>query len=779
MRKTVKTLTAALLALALVLPGTAAAADGTPSVRISEIMYKNHATIQDADGEFSDWFELENTSNSRVARLKGWSVSDGKTVWDFPANATIARGGRCVVFASRKDKTARGGELHTSFALGEGETLYLIAPDGTIADSVECDPALPSDHVLRRENGGDFTESVWATPGYPNDAAGYEALCESRVSESPLLIYEAAVYNDTMPVGDEYYDWIEIKNVSSKAVNLSDYCLSDDRNELGKWTLPDRLLGKGRSILIYCVGEEGETSGGGIRAPFAFNAASDTLYLTKRGESTAADYVWLHDIPYGRSMGRVDKKTGFFYLWEQTPNEPNTAEAYRFISETPTANREAGIYDAGQPVRVKLAAAGDIYYTTDGSAPTAQSTPYTGAITLDETTVLRAAAVEEGGAPSEPLTLGFFLGEEHELPVLSLVTDEPRRFSEVYYSAVKYRECAANLSFYAPEGSFSIDCGVELKGRTSLSMPKKSLGVSFRKCYGAETLFYDIFGEGPAEFTELSIRAGQDYPATVFRNELMQSLCAELDTTLTQRSRYCVLYINGSYWGIYCLKDDLTRQFYANLTGTAKEDVTMEPSPVSTTSAVYTEALGIDKDTSLTREEAYERFCEAVDMDGFVDWVLLEGYCANVDLTSNVRYFRTGDEPWQVAFYDLDWAFQQRDRCFYNVLGEDQRAQIAITLRWLAGIEDFRERLLTRYAELVKTTLSDEHVTEKIDEFRTLLESEMARERALWGSSEGSWERQVEELRANIADGYAAHSARNLCLALGLDEEAYREYFGF
>lgn len=175
MKRTAKMLTAALLALALALPGTAAAADDTPAVRISEMMYKNHATLQDADGDFSDWFELENTSN-RVVRLKGWSVSDGKTVWDFPADATIPRGGVRVVFASRKDKTA-AGESHTSFALGEGETLYLIAPGGTIADRAACDPELPADHVLRRENGGELTESVWATPGYPNTAAGYAAFC--------------------------------------------------------------------------------------------------------------------------------------------------------------------------------------------------------------------------------------------------------------------------------------------------------------------------------------------------------------------------------------------------------------------------------------------------------------------------------------------------------------------------------------------------------------------------------------------------------------------------
>ena len=777
MKRTAKMLTAALLALALALPGTAAAADDTPAVRISEMMYKNHATLQDADGEFSDWFELENTT-SRVVRLKGWSVSDGKTVWDFPADATIPRGGVRVVFASRKDTTV-SGELHTSFALGEGETLYLIAPGGTIADRAACDPELPADHVLRRENGGELTESVWATPGYPNTAAGYAAFCESRKTESPLVIYEAAVYNDTFALKGEYYDWVEIKNVSKESVKLSDYCLSDDRREPEKWSLPNRTLAKGQSILIYCTGEENPTTGNGLRANFALNASSETLYLTKKGESAAADYVWLHDIPYGYSMGRTDAENGFFYLRRQTPNMPNKTDAYRYISEAPAANREPGVYEAGRTVRVKLAAAGDIYYTTDGSAPTEESTPYTGAITVDKTTVLRAVAVEEGGAPSRALTLSFFIGEEHTLPVLSLVTDSPRRFSEIYEGSVKDRECAGNLSFYAPEGSFSIGCGVEMKGHTSLFAPKKSLGVSFRGCYGAETLAYDIFGEGPAEFSELSIRAGQDYSSTVFRNELMQELCAELDTTVTQRSRYCVLYINGEYWGIYCLKDDITRQYYANLTGTAKEDVTMLSSPVPQSAAVYTEALGLWKDTSLTREEAYERFCAAVDMDGFIDWVLLEGYCANVDIKSNLRYLRTGDGPWQIVFYDLDWAFQTRNNCFFNLIGPEQTAQIAPTIRWLFGIDDFRERLLTRYADLTETTLSDGHVTEKIDEFRALLAPEMARERARWSGTAGAWEESVDALRANIADGYAAASIQRLCELLGADETERQRYFGF
>ena len=80
---------------------------------------------------------------------------------------------------------------------------------------------------------------------------------------------------------------------------------------------------------------------------------------------------------------------------------------------------------------------------------------------------------------------------------------------------------------------------------------------------------------------------------------------------------------------------------------------------------------------------------------------------------------------------------------------------------------------------MTETTLSDGHVTEKIDEYRALLAPEMARERARWSGTVGAWEESVDALRANIADGYAAHTVRNLCSILGVGEEERMEHFGF
>jgi hypothetical protein len=52
------------------------------------------------------------------------------TLWTFPAT-NLAAGGYLVVFASGKDRSVAGGELHTNFQLdADGEFLALVRPDG-------------------------------------------------------------------------------------------------------------------------------------------------------------------------------------------------------------------------------------------------------------------------------------------------------------------------------------------------------------------------------------------------------------------------------------------------------------------------------------------------------------------------------------------------------------------------------------------------------------------------------------------------------------------------
>ncbi len=749
-------------------------------IKISELMVKNDATLLDSDGEFSDWFELVNTSDSPVS-LAGWRVSDGedKSGWSFP-DVTIDAGGYLLVFASSKEST--GTELHASFSLSEDETLYLYAPENYLADSAP-NVSTMADHSSVRRADGSFEDCIWPTPGYSNDAEGYELFCAAHTAASPLVINEVMVYNDSynrQPDG-EYYDWVELKNVSEEPIMLAEYYLSDDKDNPMLWRLPERYLDPGALLVVHCSGNSDLSTSDTVHSNFSLNSTSERLYLTSAAQQRVTDYVWLHDIFKDWTVGRMDGQSGFFYLSSPSPWSGNRGNAYRYISDQPVSLGEDGIYNDVTSVKVELEGSGRIFYTTDGSRPDESSAEYTEPITLDKTTVIRAINVQDGAAPSRAITLSYIINENHTLPVLSLSTDSPSTFSGIYYGKRKYYEIPANISYFEDGSSFNIDCGLKMKGWTSLENPKKSMGVSFRGCYGDDMLDYDIFGSDVTEFSSLSIRAGQDYPLAIIRNELFQELCLEMgDNVPTQNSKYCILYLNGSYYGIYCLKEDFSKQYYASHKGVNKSDVTMLKSPVALSSAVYQEVYQFCRDNDMTLDENYDHICSVLDIDNVVDWFLIEGYTANSDVNGNMRYFKLNDGgKWQIAFYDLDWTFNYASNCFTNITDSNREVQVSQLINRLLTNARFREQLLSRYSELVSTTLSNEHVLAKIDELQALLEPEVPRERDQWGSDVDGWHYRLNELRSFITNNdYANYSANKLCSLLGASAEQKMQYFG-
>ena len=93
------------------------AADYRGLLRITEFSLKNSAGIRDEDGEFRDWIELENCSDTDVP-LTGWTVTDKPRLRrQFISDAVLAPGERLVVFCR-------------DFGLKEEETLYLLDPAG-------------------------------------------------------------------------------------------------------------------------------------------------------------------------------------------------------------------------------------------------------------------------------------------------------------------------------------------------------------------------------------------------------------------------------------------------------------------------------------------------------------------------------------------------------------------------------------------------------------------------------------------------------------------------
>jgi hypothetical protein len=101
---------------------------------INEVLSSNDSSEQDEDGDYSDWLEIWNDSDTAV-NLDGWGLSDSDSnpfKWMFGA-VTIQPGEFLVVWASSKNRPAvtNGNQLHASFAISAGgEELLLTQPDG-------------------------------------------------------------------------------------------------------------------------------------------------------------------------------------------------------------------------------------------------------------------------------------------------------------------------------------------------------------------------------------------------------------------------------------------------------------------------------------------------------------------------------------------------------------------------------------------------------------------------------------------------------------------------
>ena len=734
---------------------------------ISEIMGKNHASLMDEDGKRPDWIELHNTTSEAID-LSGFGVSDDADGdgWVIP-NGTVAPDGYFLIYADGKD---RAGEIpHADFKLSAGETVVLRDADGRLIDRADC-ACDTADLSQMLEEDGKWAVSAYPTPGYENTVKGYDAWQETLVCHSPLIISEVMTYNTSLfrqnYIG--YCDWIELKNVSDADVELSDYYLSDDDDDLTLFNLPQTTLKPGKTVIVLCTDKAGKADKGYIQAPFALNSDRERVYLSSA--DALVDCAFLRDIPYGCSFGRESGKNGWFFFAVPQPGAEKTG-GYRRVSRTPTTVCEDGIFNGVSAMIIELSANGDIYYTTDGSLPTVESEKYTRSIDVTKTCVVRAVAVEDGAMVSRPLTLNYILNENHTLPVVSLATDDPEQFSSMYNSRKKDVELPGNIAFYDGDDHFSIPCGIDMHGETSLKLRKKNMGLHFRGVYGQSMLNYDLFGGGVTSFGSLILRAGQDQTYSIIKNELGENLClAYSDKVLAQRSRYCVLYVNGEYRGIYALMEKMNESHYATHRGVSKDSVTVVKAPVANESAFYREIVDFAKKNDLTKKENYDEFCRRMDIDSLIDWIIIEGFTANTDLNpGNARYAKSteDDGKWRVMLFDLDSIMNSNMNCFKVVLGTTT-AQYSSYIRQLIKNSEFRERFLTRAAEVFDGALSDENVLAEIDRLSEEIASELPRDFGSFGQNMNQWIDAIRALRSQITDWHwHASCIRGIC-----------EYFG-
>ena len=366
-------------------------------------------------------------------------------------------------------------------------------------------------------------------------------------------------------------DWIQISNPTQLDVVIDgSYYLTDDPLDLTKWQIPAQTITPGNSIVIFASGKNLAT-----HANFNLKTEGEYLALVK---VDGANTILTEFNAYPRQFNNLsyglaaDFSTRLYYN-NPTPDSENSGESFSDYVKDTSFSIDRGIYDSAQMVEITTLTPGaEIYYTTDGSEPSATSgTLYASPISVITTTTLRAIAVKDDfvssnidthtyifpgdvlsqnatpfGFPIGPVgghvldyemsdalfagtTGGQILDSLSNIPSLSIVTDQDNLFGlegGIYINSEERGrewERPASMEMILPPGynhpdglltGFQSDFGLRIRGGASRSLanPKHAFRAYFRKDYGQRALNFPLFGnEGTDEFKKIDLRTPQNY----------------------------------------------------------------------------------------------------------------------------------------------------------------------------------------------------------------------------------------------------------------------------
>ncbi len=634
--------TLCLLAIGLLMASPASA-----RLYITEFMANNRVTIEDEDGDATDWIELFNSGTEPV-NLEGYFLTDAAdtlTMWSFPA-VEIAENGFLLVFASGKDRRNPGSELHTNFRLSsDGEYLALVNPDGTsvVAEFGTEENPIPEqfeDSSYGLMQGGGLTPTVfigstqqarviipaddslggdWTVQEF--DDSGWQA-AQMGIGYDENNTY-AQEFGTNGNLGNDFNDvntsvYIRVPFEVSDPSTITNLTLKMKYDDGFVAYLNDNLVADANAPggLAWDSEATGNHSDGEAVVFQDWNITSFVNRLT-----TGTNVLAIHGLNDGltssdmlitaelRGTRITDPSLGGpGYLAIPSPRTFNGDTFDGFVRDT-SFNIDRGFFE--EPFDLEITSSterAEIRYTLDGSPPSPTSgLVYTGPIPITGTTVVRAMAHLAGLRPTNVDTQTYLFPEDvvnqpamrtsvtrsatlgpqmvnslKAAPAVSIVTDNPGPFQNEGGSNIR-SESPTSVEMIFPDGrpGFQENAGLKHFGGYYTNFRKKSFRIGFRSQYGATKVNYPLFDDfeykhyPPTDrFDIMDLRSGSHdmrsrgaYMSNRFTDDSMLDM-----GNLAPHGRFVHVYLNGSYWGQYHLRERWNADMASSYFGGPKAD---------------------------------------------------------------------------------------------------------------------------------------------------------------------------------------------------------------
>lgn len=644
-------------------------------IAFNEIMSSNTTSILDEDATHQDWIELYNYGTENV-NLSGFGLTDDILLpfkWTFP-NVTLNAKSYMLIWASDKNRVVVGQPYHTNFKLSATEALFLTNATGVLLNSVPATP-LPQNVTFGRQPDGigAFKYFYQPTPNASNTGTGLAELLAPPVFSQNSGVFTASF------------------NLTISHPNPN-------------------------AIIIYTTdGSEPN-----------INNLNGTNFQYKN----------VYPIEVNGAPG------------------PFLSESYRSFQYSNPIN----IYDKS-PLPDKL--------TTKSSN---QFPIYIPPIPVRKGTVLKAKAYVNG-VGSATISRSFFVwpnGNPYNIPIISLQTQEDNLFDYnkgTYTAGVDFETWRKNnpdnnqfnryeWNNYARSGSLweypvsvevlnnsvsvlNQNAGYRIHGANSRTFVIKNLRLYADTDYEErgdfkQNLFtvpiFDAPNLSNDKFKQILMRG--DGSGTVANDVVFNKLMQPVYNG-ANRVQPVIHFINGEYWGISAIRDNMDEHHYANNFDLNKDNIAIVKCAggncdidvgTVTDFADYDNLQSYIINNDMANESFYNQATARLDIVSFIDHMVLQIYSGNDGYERSFWKARTpengsyGDGKWRTSVKDFDAALRTyKDwlKHWASVAGPPSEMMFT---KLLAN-SSFKTKFVNRFADLINSVFSSNNflsVTNKV-----------------------------------------------------------------
>jgi hypothetical protein len=761
---------------------------------INEGSNKNYSALADEHGEYEDWIEIYNAGNTTVD-LVNYSLSDNATPgqWVFP-HQLIQPGGFVLVFCSGENRYSSEPFVtvvnDTTFQPQSGWNTHDFS-NSFIWDGFSnlvvnlCNyNAYYTNNSVHSQTQTTYNSSL---SGFTDGGSACGFTSGGNAQLRPNIRLNSSIigagfaqngpYDYPSPYGNWY--WSSRQQYLFRAEELSAAGLLPGPLDslafdviapcpTGFSLMEISMANTGVDVLsadfIPSAGNKNHTN-------FKIDSEGETISLYSPSSVLVSSLHVNCGPGYDVSVGAFpDGSSGVKKFSTPTPGmSNNTAVSADNYALAPNFSLNSGIYTS--PISVSISDPNlpnaIVHYTVDGSDPDTTSPVWNGTpVFIFQTTVLRARAFVNGLIPSTTTSAGYLFNVNHITPIISVMTDPENLFGPqgMFDNPGLDLLKAASIDYFDSTSShnllFSRRAGIVMDGGWgSRGLPQRPFRIKFGD---------GVLGQGPVsgniipgrplrnQYSDFMLRNGSNNFLILPHKDAAQvKMMGDGSNAYYAAWRPVSVYINGTYWGLYELREKFNTEMFA-----LAENATESTVEILGSSAQYGFQLRAIEGDVQNFYDAYAQFSQLnpsdtsfwsladqyFDMEYYTDYVIGEVFMNNADWAfnyNNLKIYRSDATGfrWRYCLMDMEYGLLPNPSndftCSYDLLGQlmnwgnvdPNNPHITIFLKGIQNnrfrnyfINRFADQLNSRYLPsrltAIENTMFNQTVAESANQFQ-------------------------------------------------------------